>query len=157
MILLTVARMPRALPTLGQQRAKPWQSTICGFSAVICARLPMARRACRASLWGVMSRPRILLVEDEESIAVPFEDALVREGFDPVLATTGADALRLAREESPDLVLLDLGLPDTDGRDVCRALRRESAIPFVIIDTATTETDRIVGLELGADDYVVKP
>jgi len=104
-----------------------------------------------------MSRPRILLVEDEESIAVPFEDALVREGFDPVLATTGADALRLAREESPDLVLLDLGLPDTDGRDVCRALRRESAIPIVMVTARGTETDRIVGLELGADDYVVKP
>jgi DNA-binding response OmpR family regulator len=104
-----------------------------------------------------MSRPRILLVEDEDSIAVPFEDALVREGFDPVVAATGAEALRLAREERPDLVLLDLGLPDTDGRDVCRALRRESSVPIVMVTARGTETDRIVGLELGADDYVVKP
>jgi two-component system response regulator RegX3 len=107
--------------------------------------------------WGVMSRPRILLVEDEESIAVPFEDALVREGFDPTVAATGAEALRLVREERPDLVLLDLGLPDVDGRDVCRALRRESTVPIVMVTARGTETDRIVGLELGADDYVVKP
>ena len=104
-----------------------------------------------------MSRPRILLVEDEASIAVPFGDALVREGFDPVLAATGAEALALVREQPPDLVLLDLGLPDSDGRDVCRALRRESAVPIVMVTARGTETDRIVGLELGADDYVVKP
>ena len=104
-----------------------------------------------------MSRPRILLVEDEASIAVPFGDALVREGFEPIVAATAADALRLARETDPDLVLLDLGLPDGDGRDVCRALRRESGVPIVMVTARGTETDRIVGLELGADDYVVKP
>jgi DNA-binding response OmpR family regulator len=104
-----------------------------------------------------MSRPRILLVEDEDSIAVPFGDALAREGFDPVVASTGADALRIVREAQPDLVLLDLGLPDADGRDVCRALRRESSVPIVMVTARGTETDRIVGLELGADDYVVKP
>ena len=104
-----------------------------------------------------MSRPRILLVEDEDSIAEPFGDALVREGFEPVVAATGADALRLAREQRPDLVLLDLGLPDGDGREVCRALRRESTVPIVMVTARGTETDRIVGLELGADDYVVKP
>jgi two-component system, OmpR family, response regulator RegX3 len=104
-----------------------------------------------------MIRPRILLVEDEASIAVPFEHALIREGFEPVVATTGAEALRLARESDPDLVLLDLGLPDADGRDVCRALRRESSVPIVMVTARGTETDRIVGLELGADDYVVKP
>ena len=104
-----------------------------------------------------MSRPRILLVEDEASIAVPFEDALIREGFEPVLATTGEEALRLARDADPDLVLLDLGLPDADGRDVCRALRLESSVPIVMVTARGTEADRIVGLELGADDYVVKP
>jgi DNA-binding response OmpR family regulator len=104
-----------------------------------------------------MIRPRILLVEDEASIAVPFEEALVREGFEPVVATTGAEALRLARDADPDLVLLDLGLPDADGRDVCRALRRESSVPIVMVTARGTETDRIVGLEIGADDYVVKP
>ena len=113
--------------------------------------------ADRREPWQLMTRPRILLVEDEASIAAPFEDALIREGFEPLVATTGADALRLARESDPDLVLLDLGLPDGDGRDVCRALRRESSVPIVMVTARGTETDRIVGLELGADDYVVKP
>jgi two-component system response regulator RegX3 len=104
-----------------------------------------------------MNRPRVLLVEDEPSIAVPFEEALAREGFDAVVARTGADALRLAVKLDPDVVLLDLGLPDADGRDVCRALRRTSSVPIVMVTARGTETDRIVGLELGADDYVVKP
>ncbi|HEU4973649.1 MAG TPA: response regulator transcription factor [Baekduia sp.] len=104
-----------------------------------------------------MPGPRILLIEDEPSIAEPFADALAREGFAPVVAGSGADGLRLAREAAPDLVLLDLGLPDVDGRDVCRALRRESSVPIVMVTARGTETDRIVGLELGADDYVVKP
>jgi two-component system response regulator RegX3 len=117
----------------------------------------MSDSAGDATLGFVTSRPRILLVEDEESIAVPFEDALAREGFDAVVAVTGADALRLAREQRPDLVVLDLGLPDADGRDVCRALRRESSVPIVMVTARGTETDRILGLELGADDYVVKP
>jgi DNA-binding response OmpR family regulator len=104
-----------------------------------------------------VSGPRILLVEDETSIAEPFAEALVREGFEPILAGTAADALRLARSASPDLILLDLMLPDGDGRDVCRELRRESAVPIVMVTARGTESDRIVGLELGADDYVVKP
>ncbi len=70
--------------------------------------------ADRREPWQLMTRPRILLVEDEASIAAPFEDALIREGFEPLVATTGADALRLARESDPDLVLLDLGLPDVE-------------------------------------------
>ena len=102
-------------------------------------------------------RDTILLVEDEASIAEPFGHALEREGFRTVLAATAADALRAAAEERPDLVLLDLGLPDGDGRDVCRELRRGSDVPIVMVTARGTETDRIVGLELGADDYVVKP
>lgn len=101
--------------------------------------------------------PRILLVEDERSIAEPFAEALVREGFEPILAATAADALRLARAQSPDLILLDLMLPDGDGREVCRELRRESAVPILMITARGTEADRIVGLEIGADDYIVKP
>ena len=104
-----------------------------------------------------VSRPRILLVEDERSIAEPFAKILRREGFDPVLAATAADALTLAREAQPDLVLLDLMLPDGDGRDVCRAIRAESAVPVIMVTARGTEMDRVVGLELGADDYVVKP
>src|SRR3954454_5190409 len=104
------------------------------------------------------ARPRILLVEDEESISEPFSRALAREGFDPVVARTAADALRLAGTMEPELVLLDLMLPDGDGRDVCRELRRRSdTLPIIMLTARGTETDRIVGLELGADDYVVKP
>jgi two-component system response regulator RegX3 len=103
------------------------------------------------------ARPRILLVEDEESISEPFSRALAREGFDPVVARTAADALKLADAVDPELVLLDLMLPDGDGRDVMRELRRRSDTPVIMLTARGTETDRIVGLELGADDYVVKP
>ncbi len=101
--------------------------------------------------------PRILVVEDELSIAEPLARALRREGFEPVLAATAAAALKLAESERPALVLLDLSLPDGDGRDVCRALRRDSDVPIIMLTARSTETDRVVGLELGADDYVVKP
>jgi len=102
-------------------------------------------------------RPRILFVEDEASIAEPFASALRREGFDPEVVGLAADALRAAREQPPDLILLDLTLPDGDGRDVCRELRRESDVPIVMLTARGSELDRVVGLELGADDYVVKP
>jgi DNA-binding response OmpR family regulator len=101
--------------------------------------------------------PRILFVEDEPSIYEPFSKALTREGFEPVVATTAAKALEIAERIDPDLVLLDLTLPDGDGRDVARALRRMGDTPIVMVTARGTETDRIVGLELGADDYVVKP
>ncbi len=101
--------------------------------------------------------PRILLVEDERSIAEPFAQGLRREGFDPAIAATAAAAREMAAEWNPDLVLLDLSLPDGDGRDVCRDLRRISDMPIVMVTARGSETDRIVGLELGADDYVVKP
>jgi DNA-binding response OmpR family regulator len=101
--------------------------------------------------------PRVLVVEDEQSIAEPFVRALARNGFDAVVARTAAEALRIAREIEPDVVLLDLTLPDGDGRDVCRELRRASDVPIIMLTARGTETDRIVGLELGADDYVVKP
>src|SRR5918995_1246922 len=102
-------------------------------------------------------RPTILLVEDERSIAEPFAGALAREGFEPVIAATARAALELFRRHEPRLVLLDIALPDGDGREVCRELRRESAVPIIMLTARGTETDRVVGLELGADDYVVKP
>ena len=105
----------------------------------------------------VATRPRILFVEDERSISEPFSKALTREGYDPVVAGTAAEALALAQGPRFDLVLLDLTLPDGDGRDVCRELRRSSDVPIVMLTARGTELDRIVGLELGADDYVVKP
>jgi DNA-binding response OmpR family regulator len=100
---------------------------------------------------------RILVVEDEESISQPFAEALRRAGFETVVTGTAAGALELAAEAEPDLVMLDLSLPDGDGRDVCRELRRRSDVPIVMLTARGTEMDRIVGLELGADDYVVKP
>jgi DNA-binding response OmpR family regulator len=100
---------------------------------------------------------RILVVEDEDSISQPFAEALRRAGFDAVVTGTAAGALELAGEVEPDLVMLDLSLPDGDGRDVCRELRRRSDVPIVMLTARGTEMDRIVGLELGADDYVVKP
>src|SRR3954468_9763523 len=106
---------------------------------------------------AIPERPRILFVEDERSISEPFSMALAREGFEPHLAGTAARALELAERIEPDLILLDLHLPDGDGRDVCRTIRARSQVPIIILTARGTETDRVVGLELGADDYVVKP
>jgi two-component system, OmpR family, response regulator RegX3 len=106
---------------------------------------------------GTAPGGRILVVEDEDSISEPFAEALRRAGFEPVLTGTAAGALELAAKLDPDLVMLDLALPDGDGRDVCRELRRRSDVPIVMLTARGTEMDKIVGLELGADDYVVKP
>ena len=104
-----------------------------------------------------VAKKRILLVEDEASIVQPLADALRREGFDPHVATTAAEGIELGRKLEPDLVLLDLMLPDGSGFDVCRELRRSSDVPIVMLTARGDEADRVVGLELGADDYVVKP
>jgi two-component system, OmpR family, response regulator RegX3 len=114
-------------------------------------------RASGEALREEPARASVLLVEDEQSIAEPFARALAREGFQPMIARTAAEALRVGREGSPDIVLLDLSLPDGDGRDVCRELRRHSDVPIIMLTARGTVTDRVVGLELGADDYVVKP
>ncbi len=105
-----------------------------------------------------MSRPKrtILLVEDEPSITEPLAEALRSEGFETQVAGTAADALVLAQRQ-PDLVLLDVMLPDGSGFDVCRELRRSSRVPIIMLTARGEEADRVVGLELGADDYVVKP
>jgi two-component system, OmpR family, response regulator RegX3 len=102
-------------------------------------------------------RKTVLLVEDEDSITVPLAEALGREGFDTNVAGNVSDALDVAKRVSPDLVLLDLMLPDGSGLDVCRELRRTSDVPIIILSARGEEADRVVGLELGADDYVVKP
>ncbi len=103
------------------------------------------------------SAGRILIVEDEDSISQPFAEALRRAGFEPLVTRTAAGALEMADGAEPDLVILDLTLPDGDGRDVCRELRRRSDVPIVMLTARGTEMDKVVGLELGADDYVVKP
>ena len=99
----------------------------------------------------------VLMVEDERSITVPLSEALAREGFDTQVAGTVAEALEIAGKLAPDLVLLDVMLPDGSGYDVCRELRRNSEVPIIMLTARGEETDRVVGLELGADDYVVKP
>ena len=103
------------------------------------------------------ARRTILLVEDEESITTPLAESLEREGFATEIARTAAEAIEVGRRVRPDLVLLDLGLPDGSGFDVCRELRTDSPVPIIILSARGEETDRVVGLELGADDYVVKP
>jgi DNA-binding response OmpR family regulator len=99
----------------------------------------------------------VLLVEDERSIAEPFARALQRAGFQTALAGTASEAISLTATRGPDVILLDLALPDGDGRDVCRKIRRDSSVPIIMVTASGTVTDRVVGLELGADDYVVKP
>lgn len=100
-------------------------------------------------------RVRVLLVEDDEPVAESLRRGLIRYGFEVDWVTTGAAAL--AHSAPYDVVLLDLGLPDTDGLDVCKALRVRGDIPIIVISARSDETDRVVGLELGADDYVSKP
>jgi two-component system, OmpR family, response regulator RegX3 len=97
-------------------------------------------------------------VEDDETIASPLQRGLAREGFDVEHFATGLGALARIREGAdPAVILLDLGLPDIDGFDLCRSLRQESDVPVIVVTARGDEVDRVVGLELGADDYVVKP
>jgi two-component system response regulator RegX3 len=102
-------------------------------------------------------KQRVLVVEDEEAISEPLAEHLAREGFDPTVAGTIDQAREAFSATAPDLVLLDVMLPDGDGRDLCREIRRTSDVPIVMLTARGEEIDKIVGLELGADDYVVKP
>ena len=105
----------------------------------------------------LLGRKTVLVVEDERSISAPLAEALGREGFSAPVAGTAAEALALARELEPDVILLDVMLPDASGFDVCRELRRTSSVPIIMVTARGEEADRVVGLELGADDYVTKP
>ncbi len=102
-------------------------------------------------------RQTILLVEDERAITEPLAEALEREGFNASVAGTAAEAMEKAGAQPPDLVLLDIGLPDGSGLDVCRELRQDSRVPIIMLTARGSEADRVAGLELGADDYIVKP
>jgi two-component system, OmpR family, response regulator RegX3 len=99
----------------------------------------------------------VLLVEDEPSISEPFSRALARDVFVPIVAPTLADAHERLARDAPDIVLLDVMLPDGDGRDFAREVRASSRLPIIMLTARGSEIDKVVGLELGADDYVVKP
>src|SRR3712207_5374461 len=99
----------------------------------------------------------VLVVEDESTLAAALRYNLERDGFRCLLAADGARALELAQSERPDLLLLDLMLPGIDGIEVCRRLRARSTVPIIMLTARVEEVDRVVGLEVGADDYVTKP
>ncbi|MGH2677119.1 MAG: response regulator [Actinomycetota bacterium] len=102
-------------------------------------------------------RQRILIVEDEDSLAESIRYNLEREGFTVRVADDGAAALEAFRADPPELVILDLMLPQVSGLDVCRAIRSESTVPMIVVTAKDSEADKVTGLELGADDYVTKP
>lgn len=101
--------------------------------------------------------PRVLVVEDEETLRFTLQHNLKREGYEVLTASRGDDGLRLAREQSPDLILLDLMLPGVDGMQVCRLLRRDTQVPIIMLTALGGEGDRVAGLDQGADDYIAKP
>ena len=100
---------------------------------------------------------RILVVDDEPKIVKLARDYLEQSNYVVLTAVNGTTALAIARADKPDLVVLDLNLPGMDGLDVCRQLRRESDVPIIMLTARIEETDRLIGLELGADDYITKP
>lgn len=99
----------------------------------------------------------VLLVDDERMITDPLNRALSQAGYRVMVADNGRDGLTLAREQQPDVVVLDVMMPQMDGWDVCRALRQDSTVPILMLTALGDEVDRILGLELGADDYLTKP
>lgn len=102
-------------------------------------------------------KPRILVVEDEPAISEPLAEHLERDGFDTEIVETLEDARAAFDRQQPDLILLDVMLPDGDGRDLARDIRKSSDVPIIVLTARGEEIDRVLGLELGADDYVVKP
>ena len=104
-----------------------------------------------------MDRDLILIVEDERAVARGLQYAFEKEGFRVSLAATGREGIERARNENPSLILLDIRLPDISGFDVCRELRKDMKLPILMLTARDEETDKVLGLELGADDYVTKP
>jgi phosphate regulon transcriptional regulator PhoB len=100
---------------------------------------------------------KVLVVDDEQPLLDALQYALQREGFEVVTATDSEDALRLFHEQNPELVVLDVMLPTRSGFEVCQILRKRSNVPIIMLTAKGAETDRVVGLEIGADDYVTKP
>jgi DNA-binding response OmpR family regulator len=104
-----------------------------------------------------MNNKRVLIVDDDVKIVELVKMYLTRDGYHVITAYNGTDALKLARDSHPDLLVLDIMLPGINGLEICRILRSESRVPIILLTAKTTEQDRIAGLDLGADDYVTKP
>jgi DNA-binding response OmpR family regulator len=104
-----------------------------------------------------MGATRILVVEDDPNLRATLKYNLVKDGYKVVTAADGAEALEVARSDKPEMIILDLMLPKLSGLEVCRILRKEMTIPIIILTAKTDEVDKIVGLEIGADDYMTKP
>jgi two-component system response regulator MtrA len=118
-------------------------------------RVPHARGAAGGTMWGM--KARVLVVDDDPALAEMLTIVLRGEGFDTAVVADGSRAMPALREFKPDLVLLDLMLPGMNGIDVCKAIRAESGVPVVMLTAKTDTVDIVLGLESGADDYVVKP
>ncbi len=103
------------------------------------------------------AKPKVLVVEDEPALVETLEYNLLRQGYDVLIATDGMAALETARRNKPDLIVLDVMLPRLDGYEVCRVLRQEMNVPILMLTARTDEVDKVVGLEVGADDYMTKP
>ena len=104
-----------------------------------------------------MAKDKILIVEDDANLLAALKYNLRKDGYDVVTAVNGADAVETARKVNPDIIILDVMLPIMNGFEVCRILRREMTVPILMLTAKTEETDKIVGLEIGADDYMTKP
>jgi two-component system OmpR family response regulator len=104
-----------------------------------------------------MVSSKVLIVEDDQTLLGVLRYNLAKEGYDVVTASDGAQALEVARSEKPEVIVLDIMLPKLDGFEVCRILRREMTVPILMLTAKTEEIDKVVGLELGADDYMTKP
>jgi DNA-binding response OmpR family regulator len=104
-----------------------------------------------------MARSKILLVDDEPKVCELIKAYLVKDGYDVIIAADGQTAIDLAQRYKPDLILLDLNLPELDGLEVCRTIRKQSNVPIIMLTARDEEIDKVVGLEMGADDYVTKP
>jgi two-component system KDP operon response regulator KdpE len=104
-----------------------------------------------------MNKPRVLVVDDEPQILRFMKPALLAGGFEPLVAETAAEAIKLAATQAPDLIVLDLGLPDRDGKDVISEIRNCSKVPIIVLSARDRESEKVRALDLGADDYVNKP
>ncbi len=111
----------------------------------------------RVNLYTALMPELILIVDDEPKVVRLARDYLEKNGFRVTTAADGRSALTVARRDKPDLIILDLMLPGMDGREVCRALRRESDVPIIMLTALAEEIDQVTGLEIGADDYITKP